>query len=1084
MMRALGAGWVVLGCLLVSGSALATGGDGWPAMAHDAKRSARSSGVGAMSAAPAVAWKRAVGGALSESQVATHDVDGDGAKDVVMVSSGSVVARRANDSSIWKSENIGARRVIAVANLDGQGPPEVVAIGASPLGLYVLNAQTGATLWYKATGTIAIDALLVPNGAGGQRLFLAEQLGSLIGYAFTTPVGTQLWQGATAPWSIDMAAGDLDGDGKLELIRGHDRGFVAYDAATGQVRCDQSSLVTGVIAPMYFPAFSAIDVDADARAEVVLYDYSYYYSEDAGVFVVSCNGTGTTLTPALRWKDQYVTDVTSGPGNDVEVKQVRYLGDAVANLDSAGSQELVYSVWDAATKTWTTQVRNAATGAVLASKSGEVLEGVADIDGDAKPDVLLREATGVGSFPKPYFSKLRAYAFSGTALADKGWFLDGARAATVSARRYALVTGGAGQVLARQNVNGTGDAAAEAYVFQKALAASITDARPGSLLAVHGSDGLILYKYAFPDGITGAVHLLDQNISAASAPAQSLVMLTDGGLRVLDNQLLEKNQLRPGNHSKLVSVASLDGTNHRIFAVESSDALVAIDGTLLDTKGVPVTSWKVTDAAQPEGRGYVNAPGLVIPKSAGGARLIVRGHSTTSYEETALVALEASGSEAWKKDIGAGRTVAGFDNFELLDDLDGDGTRDFFLTELDAKSEQQLVVKKGSDGSNLATRPVGDLFPPSGVYLQGHAAADVNGDGKLDVVSALHGSWFVGIDVSKASTGVPAQAFVQLFRTANGPNGQAMVGQLDGDTEQDLVRAASQNAFGPIERRSLAGAVEASYQPPTASIAGTDANTAALLRRPGVAGAEDVIWSGMTGNALGGVARINGATMTEAWFVYLAAGAVHPKASPPAKRAALYSPIAADLDGDGDDEVVLGSDDGYLYALNGADGTLAWSLSLGAPVVHTLAADLDKDDKLELLCALDDGTLVALDATGAYTNDVQPDPPPDAGTDGSAGTGGFGATGGAAGADAGLGGASSGGASSGGTSSGGASSGGSSGTGASASGGKKGSSDSGDDGGCGCRTTGGDRSGVALVALLGALLAARQRRSRATLRVR
>jgi len=1067
-MRRTIAGPLLLVVTQLSGSARATGGDAWPAMAHDAKRSARSAGVGAISATPSVAWKRPVGGALVESQVTTADVDGDGTKDVVMVSAGSVVARKANDSTIWKSENIGARRVIAVANLDGQGPLEVVATGASPLGLYVLNAQTGATLWYKATGTIAIDALLVPNGSGGQRLFLAEQLGTLIGYSFTTPVGTQLWQSSTSPWSVDMAAGDLDGDGKPELIRGHDRGFVAYDAATGAVRCDQSSLVTGTVYPTYFPAFSSLDVDGDSRAEVVLYDYSYYYSEDAGVFVVSCNGTGTTLTPALRWKDQYVTDVTAGPGNDVEVKQVRYLGDAVANLDGAGALEIVYSVWDAPSKTWTTLVKNASTGATLASKTGEVLEGVADVDGDGKPDVLLREANGVGSFPKPFFSKLRGYTFTGSALTDKGWALDGARAATVSARRYALVTGGAGQVLARQNVNGASDAAAEAYVFQKAAASSITDARPGALLAVHGSDGLILFKYAFPDGITGAVHLLDQNISASAAPAQSLVMLTDGGLRVLDNQLLQKHELRAGNHSKLVSVASLDGTNNRIFAVDSSDALVAIDGTLLDTKGVPVTAWKMADAAQPESRGYVNAPGLVLPKPGGGARLVVRGHSTASYEETALVALESNGTEAWKKDIGAGRTVAGFDNFELLDDLDGDGTRDFFLTELDAKSEQQLVIKKGLDGSNMVTRAVGDLFPPSGVYLQGHAAVDVNNDGKLDVVSALHGQWFVGIDVSKAGTGTPAQGFVQLFRTANGPNGQAMAGQLDGDAEIDLVRTASQNAFGALERRSLSGVVEASYTPPTGSVAGSDANTSALMRRPGVAGAEDLVWSGMAGNALGGVARINGASMTEVWFVYLAAGAVHPKASPPAKRAAVYSPIAVDLDGDGDDEIVLGSDDGYLYALNGADGTLAWSLSLGAPVVHTLAADLDKDDKLELLCALDDGTLVALDASGAYTNDVQPDPPPDAGTGGAGGSGG-GATGGSAGSDAGLGGTGA-------SSSGGS---GGSGTGGSSTGGKgSSSSGSGDNGGCGCRTAGVSSPGLALAGL-GLVLAAFLRRRRA-----
>lgn len=113
------AGWLVFGSLSLTSPASATGGDGWPAMAHDAKRTARSAGVGAISAAPAVAWKRPVGGALAESQVATHDIDGDGAKDVVMVSAGSIVARRANDSQIWKSENIGARKVSFLCRLPG-----------------------------------------------------------------------------------------------------------------------------------------------------------------------------------------------------------------------------------------------------------------------------------------------------------------------------------------------------------------------------------------------------------------------------------------------------------------------------------------------------------------------------------------------------------------------------------------------------------------------------------------------------------------------------------------------------------------------------------------------------------------------------------------------------------------------------------------------------------------------------------------------------------------------------------------------------------------------------------------------------
>jgi hypothetical protein len=403
-----------------------------------------------------------------------------------------------------------------------------------------------------------------------------------------------------------------------------------------------------------------------------------------------------------------------------------------------------------------------------------------------------------------------------------------------------------------------------------------------------------------------------------------------------------------------------------------------------------VTSWTTLNAIQTEARGYVNAPGLVVPAGSGpAARLVARVHSAANYEENALVALQASGAPAWTIDIGTGRQIAGFDNFELLDDLDGDGERELFLTELDTASEQQMVIRKGAGGGVLVQRPTAGLFPPNGVYLQGHATADINGDGILDIISALHGSWFIGMDVSKAGTTDPLMGFVQIFRASNGPNGQAMVGQLDADPEIDLVRANSQNAFGPYERRDLLGNVEASYLGPQPQVASTDANTAALVTRPGAAGSHDFVWAGMAGDALGAVARLDGATMTEAWFVYLAGGNVYPKAAMPATRSALSSPIAVDLDGDAADEIVVGSNDGYLYALATVDGSLKWSLALGAPVVHTIAADIDKDDRIELLVSLADGMLVALDATGAYdSDDVTPEPQPDGGP--AAGTGGSG----------------------------------------------------------------------------------------------
>src|SRR5262245_41586904 len=129
------------GILTAPAAASATGGDGWSTMAHDARRTARSNGVGTIGSAPEIAWKLPMGGALAETQVVTHDIDGDGDREVILVSAGKVSARRADDTQVWASPDIGALRITGVYDLDGQGGAEVVAIGSSPPGLTVLSAS-------------------------------------------------------------------------------------------------------------------------------------------------------------------------------------------------------------------------------------------------------------------------------------------------------------------------------------------------------------------------------------------------------------------------------------------------------------------------------------------------------------------------------------------------------------------------------------------------------------------------------------------------------------------------------------------------------------------------------------------------------------------------------------------------------------------------------------------------------------------------------------------------------------------------------------------------------------------------------
>jgi len=62
------------------------------------------------------------------------------------------------------------------------------------------------------------------------------------------------------------------------------------------------------------------------------------------------------------------------------------------------------------------------------------------------------------------------------------------------------------------------------------------------------------------------------------------------------------------------------------------------------------------------------------------------------------------------------------------------------------------------------------------------------------------------------------------------------------------------------------------------------------------------------------------------------------------------SPALGDIDNDGSLEVVIGSNDGNIYALNGEDGSLLWNLTVPGYVDRSPAiADLDGDGSLEVI---------------------------------------------------------------------------------------------------------------------------------------
>ena len=91
-------------------------------------------------------------------------------------------------------------------------------------------------------------------------------------------------------------------------------------------------------------------------------------------------------------------------------------------------------------------------------------------------------------------------------------------------------------------------------------------------------------------------------------------------------------------------------------------------------------------------------------------------------------------------------------------------------------------------------------------------------------------------------------------------------------------------------------------------------------------------------------------------------------------RAYIYSsPTAADLDGDGAIEVVVGTSMGFVYVLDGRDGSLrdGFPIQMNEVQAQVVAADVDGDGDLELIVADAIGSVAAWRHDGAALWEVQ-----------------------------------------------------------------------------------------------------------------
>ena len=287
------------------------------------------------------------------STPAIADLDGDGRPEVIASGNVGFRAYRGEDGDpYWNNSTSTTQNIcggVAVYDLDGDGLPEVVQ------GKTVVNGQTGATRWNGAhgAGTGYTSGYYASFGVAAD-IDVDGDLEVVVGNALYDADGNTIWYNGQSDGFV--AVGNFDNDDNGEIVVTTYPGMVRLQDDDGTVLWS-GSYTGNTIGPP-----TVADFDNDGEAEIGV--------AGNGVYVV-LDTDGTQL-----WS-RSINDYSSG-----------FTGSAVFDFEGDGEAEVVFAdeqdVW----------VFDGATGAVKLQESTHSsatcseYPAIADVDGDGEAEIV------------------------------------------------------------------------------------------------------------------------------------------------------------------------------------------------------------------------------------------------------------------------------------------------------------------------------------------------------------------------------------------------------------------------------------------------------------------------------------------------------------------------------------------------------------------------------------------------------------------------------------------------------------------------------------------------------------------------
>lgn len=907
----------------------------WPMARHDAKRTAASAGASNVTA-PVPYWRYYLGGALGSLDLIATDLDKDTKTELVYLSGGRLVVKHGDESVLWQTPPRGYQRLIGIADLDGDGSDDLVL--ASTDHVIVLSAK-GAIEWAEPDGEMgAIGQVRIGDldGDGKSDVYIQECAccgvnSGKTGFVYSFGAGfAQAKLLYTLPFASCGSDGvtlfDGDGDGKLEVALPTHTALHVLDGASGQVLANGPDIGTYVGAAPCRP----VDVDGQPGDELVCVQNLFSAPASGGrrVFVAKYTALPTPAITVL-WEHA----LGELDGGDAAAPP-----DFVVDLDGDGKREIVVAGMTAA-KVWTTYVLDAALGTVLATIPGRSA-GTAPLAEAGKSVVLTTDQTTLSAWKfDPQQQPAIQMQWS---LADRAPFYEPDRALSrVSSAYQRMVV-----------LDFDGDGLVD-LVTRKLSA--------GAELEVYsGKNGAatLLASHALPSDVDPLAAWI---VPPTSLPYPQLAVAQNDGTLAFFNNLLQPASLDHGvmriggylwSFPRAAVIAPLTGgvAAEPIVVPDSRGALLRLDATTASWVDPPKVVWSRTHTWA-----AAIVPGLdpASPDNSAVACLALQEPVTTppAYR---LRVLAGDGSEVWQK------TLEDPPFHDVLPGMiNADGVPDLLVQH----STNNVIHTRALEGKTGAT--LWDATPFTISWgLMPFAVSDWNGDGKSDVVSVMDNVRVLsGADGTQLSTG---NAFFAYFMPilANVDQGAAEEVTLQGGyfpartLKHDLVTPVWTGAEDdrPYPFGALAACadspvlVEGSYQFPSrlkvTKLAGPSAGTFAML----------VLAEGKT------YANETAAKAAGAWLGQLGNANVH-----------------ANLTGAGHPTAVVGSTDGWLYALDPCALTVDFAVELGSAVGEAVFGDTDGDGKDEILVSAADGYVYGLENMSIAMPDFVWDTDPDHG---------------------------------------------------------------------------------------------------------